>query len=297
MKKILVAGATGYLGKYVVAEFKRRGYWVRALARNPEKLHRKGSYLEPAIGDIVDDVFIGEVTKPETVHGVCDGIDIVFSSIGITRQKDDMTFMDVDYQGNKNLLDVAKHSSVEKFVFISVFGAHLLKHMEIVKAREMFVEKLEESGLKYTVIRPTGYFSDMTQFLQMAHSGRVYLLGKGEFHLNPIHGADLANICVDAIKRGEPDLSVGGPYVYKHREIAELAFSTLNKSPKFFRIPSSVINLVLKIIYPFNKHTHSLLSFLITTMQMDLIAPKTGSHGLAEYFQQYAREKSGIPKL
>lgn len=28
---------------------------------------------------------------------------------------------------------------------------------------------------------------------------------------------------------------------------------------------------------------------------MDLMAPKTGSHGLAEYFQQYAREKLGYP--
>jgi len=36
----------------------------------------------------------------------------------------------------------------------------------------------------------------------------------------------------------------------------------------------------------------SLLSFLTATMQMDLMAPKTGSHGLAEYFQQYARRKS-----
>ena len=38
MKRVLVAGATGYLGRYVVKEFKKQGYWVRALARSADKL-------------------------------------------------------------------------------------------------------------------------------------------------------------------------------------------------------------------------------------------------------------------
>ena len=64
MQKVLVAGATGYLGRFVVREFKKRGYWVRALARNPQKLEITGPFLEPAVKDQTDEVFIGEVTKP-----------------------------------------------------------------------------------------------------------------------------------------------------------------------------------------------------------------------------------------
>ena len=45
----------------------------------------------------------------------------VFSSVGITRQKDGLTFKDVDYQGNRNLLEVAKHAGVKKFIYVSVF--------------------------------------------------------------------------------------------------------------------------------------------------------------------------------
>ena len=291
MKKVLVAGATGYLGKYVALEFKRSGYYVRVLARDPEKLNNKGNYLEPPIGDIVDDVFTGEVTKPETLEGIFDDIDIVFSSIGITRQKDDVTFMDVDYQGNKNLLDLAKGASMKKFIFVSVFQAEMLNHIEIVKAREKFVEDLSRSGLGYTIIRPTGYFSDMTQYFKMAHSGRAYLLGKGKCKMNPIYGMDLATVCVKAVNREQSDISIGGPYVYTHEEIAELAFYVLKKRPKIFRIPNGFMNILLKVIYPFNKHMHSLLSFLSASMQMDLIAPKTGSHGLKQYYQQYVRRK------
>ncbi|NTW48305.1 MAG: NAD(P)H-binding protein, partial [Chlorobiales bacterium] len=89
MKKVLVAGSTGYLGQYVVRELKKQGYWVRALARNPKKLDE--------IKDSIDEIFVGEVTKPETLNGVCKGIDVLFSSIGITRQKDGLTYHDVDY--------------------------------------------------------------------------------------------------------------------------------------------------------------------------------------------------------
>jgi nucleoside-diphosphate-sugar epimerase len=64
---VLVAGAIGYLGRCVVREFKRRGHWIRALARNPERLAEPGLFLAPAVRDQIDDLFVGEVTLPETL--------------------------------------------------------------------------------------------------------------------------------------------------------------------------------------------------------------------------------------
>ena len=82
MKKVMVAGATGYLGRFVVQEFHSHGYWVRALARNPKKLEQTGPYLEPEVANKTNEVFVGQVTVPETLNGLCDGIDIVFSLPG-----------------------------------------------------------------------------------------------------------------------------------------------------------------------------------------------------------------------
>lgn len=72
--------------------------------RNSERLAEPGPFLSPAVCDQIDDLFVGQVTQPETLVGLCDGIDVVFSSVGLTRQKDNLTFHDVDYQGNKNIL-------------------------------------------------------------------------------------------------------------------------------------------------------------------------------------------------
>ena len=46
MKRVLIAGATGYLGRYAVQEFKKQGFWVRALARTPEKLEILQEYID-----------------------------------------------------------------------------------------------------------------------------------------------------------------------------------------------------------------------------------------------------------
>ena len=108
MKRVLVAGSTGYLGGFVCRELAARGHFVRALARSPEKL--------APLRDSLDEIVEAEITQPETLGHICDGIDVVFSSVGITRQKDGLTFRDVDYQGNKNLLEAALRAQVRKCV-------------------------------------------------------------------------------------------------------------------------------------------------------------------------------------
>ena len=284
----MVAGATGYLGRFVVREFTKRGYWVRALSRNPVKLEQTGPYLEPAVLDQTNEVFIGQATKPVSLHHLCDDIDIVFSSIGITVQKDKLTFRDVDYQGNKNILNIARAKSVRKFIYVSVFNAHTYEHLEIIKAHEDFVRELKESGLDYAVIRPTGFFKDMSEFLRMAKSGRVYLIGNGKNKINPIHGADLAKVCVDAVTGKEHEIPVGGPVIYSIKEIAELAFSILGKKPKITRIPPWLAKSAVIAIRPFNKQMSDLAEFFIAASQSDGVAPATGSYTLEGYYQELA---------
>ena len=286
MQRVLVAGSTGYLGRFVTREFKERGYWVRALVRNPQKLERTGPFLEPVVK--VDEVFVGEVTRPETLQQLCENIDIVFSSIGITRQKDKLTYRDVDYQGNKNILDIALEKQVKKFIYVSVFNAHLYGYLEIVKAHEDFIKDLQGSGLNFAIIRPTGYFSDMSEFLRMAKSGRAFLLGNGKNRINPIHGADLAKVCVDASISSDCEISVGGPVTYTVQEIAELAFSTLGKTPKIMRVPLWLAQAAVKAIRPFNRQMSDLVDFFVAAGQGDGVAPTIGEHTLVNYYKELA---------
>lgn len=84
---------------------------------------------------MVDDFFIGEVTNPESLRGISKNIDWIFSTVGITRQKDGMTYMEVDYQGNSNLLDEAVKENIEAFQYISTINGDKLRHLKIFEAK------------------------------------------------------------------------------------------------------------------------------------------------------------------
>lgn len=279
MRKILVAGATGYLGQKAVRSFKDRGFWVRALGRNKAR-------LDP-IKNFADELFIGEVTNPGSLEGVCDGIDVVCSSIGITRQKDGLTYQDVDYRGNRNLLTIAEGSGVSKFVYVHVLNAEKLQHVAMIQAKQAFVEELKQSLLEHTVICPTGFFSDMEEFLRMARAGRVYLFGDGSNRINPIHGKDLAEVCVEALDHRVPQLDVGGPQVFTYREIADLAFRVLEKPARITCIPKRLIAATvgaLRWVTPVT--VYGPIQFLSSVMTMDVVGERKGQQRLEDHFRR-----------
>ena len=277
MKKVLVAGATGYLGKFVVKKFKKQGYWVRTLARNAAKLEN--------LNECNNEIFIGEVTNPNSLKEICKGVDIVFTSIGITKQKDNLTYLDVDYQGNMNLLEEAKKEGVSKFIYVSVFNATKMKNLKGIEAKLKFEEDLKKSGLDYSIIYPNGFFSDMMEYLEMAKKGKGMVIGTGENKINPIHGADLAEICVNTVEGEETEIKVGGPEVLTHREIFEIAFGVLNKKVKISRLPLWIRNLMLGLARIFTSvKVYGPLEFFMTVLSMNMVAPKYGKHHLKDFF-------------
>jgi uncharacterized protein YbjT (DUF2867 family) len=280
MKRVLVAGATGYLGRFVARELTSRGHVVRALCRSPQKLDD--------LRDELDEIVQGEVTQPETLTHVCDDIDVVFSSVGITRQKGPLTFKDVDYQGNKNLLQVARRAGVKKFIYVSALHGAELTHLDIVKAHEDFVAELKASGLDYTVVRPTGFFSDMEEVLEMARKGRVFLFGQGDCRVNPIHGADLAVRCADLLEleQRQLEIEVGGPETMTWREVAALALRVAGRAQKITAVPLWCMAVVIFATRLFNRHQAELIAFFTAMATRDVVAPATGSHTLEAHFRQ-----------
>ncbi|WP_157491474.1 SDR family oxidoreductase [Flammeovirga sp. SJP92] len=275
---VLVAGATGYLGQYLVKELQKRDHKVRVLIR---KEHQKELF------NGIDDFFIGEVTQPKSLQGITDNIDWVFSTIGITRQKDGMTYMDVDFQGNMNLLNEAKQTHVKSFLYVSAIGGDQLRFLKIFEAKEKFVDALKSSGLDYTIMRPNGFFSDMTDFLEMAKGGTVYLFGNGNFKLNPIHGQDLAKVCVDKMDTNEKEVVVGGPDIFTQNELSALALKAWNKKVKIVHLPDWIRRMIIVVIRTFtSSKVYGPIEFFLTLMAFDIIADQYGEQHLEDFFNQ-----------
>jgi len=289
--RVLIAGATGYLGKFAVEAFKERGYWVRALTRDADRLREPGPFTAPGVAvDDVDDVFVGELTDPTTLDGLMDGIDIVFSSVGISRQRDGLTFEQVDYQCNHTLIELAEAASVKKFVYVSMQGAEKpdLAQLEITRVHERVVDELKQSPLDYGIVRPCGYFSDMGALFTMAKKGRSFLVGDGTNKMSPIHGRDLANVCVDVAEGDELEVEAGGPEIMTQREAAALAFDVVGKKPKIHVIPLWAAGGFVKVIRLLSKQFGDLAEFIVVAGEIDGVGPPLGTTTLRSYFEGLA---------
>jgi uncharacterized protein YbjT (DUF2867 family) len=274
--RLLLAGATGYLGGHILKTLVQKEITTKVIVRTPKRLNNSNGNIE---------VIEAQVTKPETLKGCCKDIDVVISTVGITRQKDGLTYMDVDYQANINLLNEAIKSGVKKFIYVSAINGDKHKHLKIFEAKEMFVDALKMSGLEYTIVRPNGFFSDMKDFLNMAKSGKVYLFGDGNQKFNPIHGEDLAKVCVDLINSNQEEVTVGGPDVLSLNEISTLALNSLKKPIKIVHLPDWLRKFTIWSLRTFTSvKTYGPLEFFLTLMAKDNIAPTTDKFHLKDFF-------------
>lgn len=283
--KVLLAGATGYLGSHIAKAMLSKQMDFKAIARNPQKLI--------AMGIPAEQIIEAQLTDRASLKGICSGFDAVISTVGITRQKDGLSYMDVDYQANKSLLDEALDSQVQQFVYVSVLNGEALQHLQICAAKERFVKELKASGMPYSIVRPSGFFSDMTEFYEMAKKGRAFLFGDGQVKVNPIHGADLALVCIDALFEKNTSIDVGGPEVLTHQAIAEAAFNSLDRKTKITYVPNWLRKIVLRAAALFlPKAQFGPLEFFLHVMVMDMYAPAYGQHTIRGYFNELKRTES-----
>ena len=276
IKTAFVAGATGYLGRRIVSQLAARGYDVKALVR--------GGSDPSGFPDGVQQVQ-AEATDPKSLTGIMEGVDLVISDLGLTRQPDGLSYMDVDYQANLNLLREAVNAGVDQFAYVHVLtrGAPA---SDLVAAKARFVATLQTAPLRTCVIRPNGFFADMEEVLAMAKRGRVWLIGDGSARINPIDGSDLAKVTLDSIEAGAEDVEIGGPQILSLDQIADLAFMALNRSPRITHLPNWMGQAalgILKRLAP--RHIWGPFEFFLTSCQQDAIGPCHGDRLLSNHFK------------
>ncbi len=280
--KVLIAGSTGYLGRHLLRAAKAHGHTVRALARSEERLGADRAS--------VDEVFVGQATDDATLAGVCDGVDVLITALGNRTFKRKPHPLSVDRDANLNLLRRAEAAGLRRFVFVSVLrGEQMRARVPQVEAREQVVDALRSAQVPWTVVRPSGFFNDMTELLDMARQGTVSLLGDGRATFNPIDGADLAEYilaeALDEAAAGQ-ELPVGGPQVLDQRQVGEMAFAALGKEPRFRSVPLWLLRGVAAMVLPFNVNLGSFLGMLAALAVGDATAPPTGSRTLADFFAE-----------
>ena len=233
--KVVLAGAYGNLGADILRRLVKDNHEVIALDLAERDLGITGNVTFKKI----------DVTNPETLVGVCDGADVVISTVGLTKTSATLTNYQMDYQGNLNLLNEAKKAGVKHFAYTSVIKAEKGPKVPMVNAKYMFEEELKKSGLTYAIYRPTGYFYDIVKvFKPMIEKGEVTLLGKKPVYANVISTEDLADFIVLHMMDENKMYGIGGKETYSYEEIANLCFEAAGKTPVIKRAPAFLFDVL-----------------------------------------------------
>lgn len=281
MAGVLVAGATGYLGRYVVAELHSRGHLVRAVVRDRDRARREGPWGSPSLDGLVDEWALGSVTDPRFTRDLAANVEHVVSALGVTRQKADP--WQIDNLANLAILNSAlKHAG--SFTYINTLGGDRCP-ARLTRAKSAFAQTLSVAEIGAQIINPPAYFSDMTEVLTMARRGLVAVF-RPEARINPIHGADLAAYVVDRMEEGRTSTwDVGGPDVLSWRELAHLAFDAVGKRSRVLTVPAWALPPALRLTGLFSPRLADTAQFMAWNMTRDCVAPMTGTHHLADFYR------------
>ena len=279
--KVVLAGAFGNLGADILKALAGAGHEVVAADMAVREI--EGVSCETRVID---------VTKPETLKGLCEGADAVVTTVGLTRTSATITNYDIDYQGNVNLLEEATRAGVKRFVYISVIKADSDPNVPMLHAKAMFEEKLKESGLTWVIHRPTGYFYDIAKvFMPMIEKGTVTLLGKQDVHANVIDTPDFADFIVYHLTGENKTYDVGGKETYSYEEMAKMFFEAAGKPAVIKRAPVFLFD-VLALVNKWKKNgKEAIIRFSKWTLTHELVGRDTwGEHSFREYIKSCYRK-------
>jgi uncharacterized protein YbjT (DUF2867 family) len=285
--KIILFGGTGNLGKEIARELIKQGHDVTAIVRNKDRAEQ--------LKGLVANCIVADVTNSNSLIGICNGFDIVVSSLGKSvspNDKSKTTFYDIDFVANSLILEEAKKNSIKKFVYVSALHSEKYLHLEYFKVHHDFSEKLKQSGIDYSIIKPPAIFSAYTDMIQMARKGQLANIGSGDKKTNPIYEGDLAKICVDSIKEKNATIEAGGKNVYSRKQLNEIIQQTVSPNKKVRNVPLGVFKFFLPAIKIFNKNMYDKFAFFTEVIQHDTIAPLVGEMKFEDYINLKTTNKS-----
>lgn len=189
--KAFVAGATGETGRRIVKELVERNIPVRAMVRNLEKAKE----ILPADAELV----VGDVLKPESLAAAIGDSTVLLCATGASPSLDPTGPYKVDYEGTKNLVDVAKTKGIEHFVLVSSLCVSQFLHplnlfWLILVWKKQAEEYIEKSGLTYTIVRPGGLKNEDNPDPVVMSSADTLFDGS-------IPRTKVAQVCVEALSQ------------------------------------------------------------------------------------------------
>ena len=316
-RRVFVIGATGAIGQATVRALLQRGHQVVCFVR--PRAGVRGALAEDASRQLLQGTTVrfGAVTDPAALarDGLCgEHFDVLVSCLA-SRTGAPRDAWAVDHQAHVHALEAARAAGVTQVVLLSAICVQK-PLLAFQHAKLAFEKYLIESGLTYSIVRPTAFFKSLSGQIERVRRGKPFLLfGDGRLTAcKPISDRDLGAYladCLDQPDRQNRILPIGGPGpAITSREQGEKLFALLGRPPKFSHVPVALLDVIIAVLGTLGRliptladkaelarigryyATESMLVLNPQTGQYDADAtPSTGTETLFDFYADLASGK------
>lgn len=254
-KRVFVIGATGTIGRAVVQALIYQGFDVvcfirhRGTEKNKNRLTQDETLFEGVAiryGEVSDPLSI----KEQGFQG--EKFDVLVSCLA-SRTGTPKDAWAIDHQAQLTILEAAKSAGIAHFILLSAICVQK-PLLAFQHAKLAFEIALIESGLTYSIVRPTAFFKSLSGQIGRVKNGKPFLLfGDGTLtSCKPISDGDLGDFIVSCIHdqaKHNRILPIGGPgAAITPREQGEKLFALLGKEVRFKQVPVALLDVIIFIL-------------------------------------------------
>lgn len=309
-QRVFVLGATGTIGRATVRALLERRHEVVCFLRPRAEGTRKLDQLAGAglrYGDVTDPASLAhDGFKGERFDAL---VSCLASRTGVPKDA-----WRIDYEAHLHALAAAKAAAVRHMVLLSAICVQK-PLLAFQHAKLAFEAELMQSGLTYSIVRPTAFFKSLSGQVERVRKGKPFLVfGDGTLTAcKPISDADLGAFIADSLcdaRRHNKILPIGGPgEAITPKQQGEQLFALLGRSPKFKHVPVSLLDVIVRVLSGLGKLVPMLaakaelarIGRYYATESMLVLDPRTGrysaeatpSTGAETLFDFYARLLKG----
>jgi len=251
---ILVTGASGYVGSYVLGQLAKTnaGRPVRALVRALVRGQSQAGKVQALGAQPVT----GDVTDPASLAGAMQGVDTVIHLAAVNRDRGAVTMERVNQQGTINVVDAAKLAGVKHIINVVGLGASPSKPYPLAKTQGVGVDAIIKSGVPYTILEASVIFGAGDEFLNtLAGLARVppfmIVPGDGQSKFQPIAASDVAACVVKSVTLPSvlnKRLQICGAEILTLEQIIDEILKTMQLSRTKLKMPVPVLGIAVGLM-------------------------------------------------
>jgi NADH dehydrogenase len=220
IRNVCVLGGSGFVGRHVCNQLVARGYRITVPTRNRERA--KNLITLPTA-----DVLVADVHDAASLAGVIQGCDAVINLVGVLHDgRGRMSFSSAHAGLTQKVIDACRQRGVRRLLHMSALNADPKAPSAYLRSKGEAERLVRESGLDYTIFRPSVIFGREDHFLNLFAKLQavfpVILLGSPDARFQPVYVSDVAHAYAESLPRLESfgaTYDLAGPKVYTLREL------------------------------------------------------------------------------